>query len=324
MRKTHALGSTLAAVTWMCCGGTLAGHAQGFPQRPVQIVVPYPAGGIADAQARILAQRLPEHWGQPIIVENKSGGLTIPGTIAVAKAAPDCHSILLSGLPVTVNALREQPLPYDTATNLAPVSHITDVPNLLVVPASSPFKRLADLVDHAKRNPGKLSYASTGIGGTSHLGSELLAAAAGIEIVHVPYRGGAAAAIDLIAGRIDMMFDSSSAENVAAGRLRALAVTSVQRLEQFPEVPTVAELGYPNFSASAWFTIWTTGGSPPSCIEKLSHDINGVLMDAPVRERLAVLGAFVVGTSPQGTQRFLEAESRRWSELIRQRGLKLD
>src|SRR5262249_11119673 len=157
------------------------------------------------------------------------------------------------------------------------------------------FRSLAELVDHARRNPGKLTYGSTGIGGTSHLASELLAAAANIEIVHVPYRGGAAAAADLMTGRVDMMFDSSSAENVIAGRLRALAVTSEQRIKQFPNVPTVAEQGYPGFSASAWFAIWTTGGSPAACNEKLSSDINGVLADEAVQSRFATLGAFVVG-----------------------------
>ena len=319
MFRAIVLGSVLA--------GALAGlpcAAQGFPQRTVQIVVPYPAGGVADTQARMIGQRLSERWGQSVIVENKSGGLTIPGTAAVAKAAPDCHSLLLSGLPVPLNAISGRNLPYDTATQLAPVSHITDVPNLLVVPASSPFRNLAELVDRARRNPGKLTYGSTGIGGTSHLASELLAAAAGIEIVHVPYRGGAPAATDLIAGRVDMMFDSSSAGNVTAGHLRALAVTSEQRMKQFPDVPTVAEQGYPGFSASAWFAIWTTGGSPTACIDKISGDVNDVLKDESVQDRFAALGASVVGTSAAATARFLDTESRRWGDLIRQRGLKLD
>lgn len=317
MFKLVVLAGALAAWALPCVG-------QEFPQRTVQIVVPYPAGGIADTQARMFAQRLSERWGQTVVVDNKSGGLTIPGTAAVAKAAPDCHTILLSGLPVPLHAVSGRSLPYDTATQLAPVSHITSVPNLLVVPASSPFQRLAELVDHAKRNPGKLTYGSTGIGGTSHLASELLAAAASIEIVHVPYRGGAAAAADLITGRVDMMFDSSSAENVSAGRLRALAVTSEQRIKQFPDVPTVAEQGYPGFSASAWFTIWTTGGSPAACIAKLSGDINDVLKDETVQGRFATLGVSVVGTSPEGAARFLESESKRWGDLIRQRGLKLE
>src|SRR5262249_19022871 len=145
-----------------------------------------------------------------------------------------------------------------------------------------------------------------------------------IEIVHVPYRGGAAAAVDLLAGRVDMMFDSSSAENVTAGRLRALAVTSEARMKRFPDVPTVADQGYPGFSASAWFAMWTTGGSPPACIEKLASDINSVLKDETVQSRFADLGAFVVGTSPAGTVQFLAAESKRWGDLIRQRGLKLE
>ena len=319
MFRAFMLGGALVGVL-----GALPCAGQGFPQRMVQIVVPYPAGGVADAQARMIAQLLSERWGQSVVIDNKSGGLTIPGTAAVAKAASDCHTLLLSGLPVLLHAISGRSLPYDTATQLAPVSHITNVPNLLVVPASSPFRSLADLVEHARRNPGKLTYGSTGIGGTSHLASELLAAVAGIEIVHVPYRGGAAAAADLITGRVDMMFDSSSAENVTAGRLRALAVTSEQRIKQFPDIPTVAEQGYPGFSASAWFAIWTTGGSAAACIDKLSADINDVLKEETVQSRFAALGASVVGTSPAEAARFLDGESKRWGDLIRQRGLKLD
>ena len=319
MFRAFRLGGALAGVlAALPCAG------QGFPQRTVQIVVPYPAGGVADTQARMIAQWLSERWGQSVVIDNKSGGLTIPGTAAVAKAASDCHTMLLSGLPVPLHAISGRSLPYDTATQLAPVSHITNVPNLLVVPASSPFRSLAELVEHARRNRGKLTYGSTGIGGTSHLASELLAAVADIEIVHVPYRGGAAAAADLMTGRVDMMFDSSSAENVTAGRLRALAVTSERRIKQFPDVPTVAEQGYPGFSASAWFAIWTTGGSPAACIDKLSADINDVLREETVQSRFAALGASVVGTSPAEAARFLDGESKRWGDLIRQRGLKLD
>ena len=183
---------------------------------------------------------------------------------------------------------------------------------------------LAELVEFAKHNPGKLTYASTGIGGTSHLAAELLASAASIESVHLPYRGGAAAANDLITGRVDLMFDSSSAENVTAGLLRALAVTSEQRTKLFPDTPTVAELGYPKFSASAWFAIWTTGGSPADCVDKLSVDINAVLKDDLIQSRFTTLGASIVGTPPEATAKFLEAEAKRWGDLIRERGLKLN
>jgi tripartite-type tricarboxylate transporter receptor subunit TctC len=319
MIKLTVFGSILATLAW-----ALPGHAQTFPQRTVQIVVPYPAGGIADSQARLLGQRLQERWGQSVIIENKAGGLTIPGTTAVAKATPDCHTVLLAGITVPLNAITGRNLPYDTARQLAPVSHITNVPNLLVVPTSSQFKSVGELVAYAKSNPGKLTYASTGVGGTSHLAAELLAGAAGIDIVHLPYRGGAAAAADLITGRVDMMFDSSSAENVTAGLLRALAVTSEQRTKLFPDTPTVAELGYPNFSASAWFAIWTTGGSPADCVDKLSADINAVLNDEMIQSRFTTLGASIVGTSPQATVHFLEAEVKRWGDLIRERGLKLN
>jgi len=291
---------TVAAVALL--GSSPTARAQTFPTKPVRLIVPYVAGGVADGQARVIAQGLQERWGMSVVVENKPGGLTIPATDAVAKASPDCHTLLLSGLPVPLNAVTQK-LPYDTKTDLAAVSYISSVPNLLVVPAASAFKSLADLVEHARKHPGTLTFGSTGIGGTSHLAAELLASLARIEAVHVPYRGGAAAYSDLLTGRIDYMFDSSSAENVAAGRLRALAITSEQRSPRFPGVPTVAESGYPNFSASAWFAIWTTGGSPPACVEKVSTDINAVLRTPLVSERFLLLGAEPIGTSPDAAAR---------------------
>lgn len=298
-------------------------QAQTLPTRPVRIVVPYSAGGVADGQARLLALELQERWGKPVITENKPGGLTIPGTDAVAKASPDCRTLLLSGLPVPLNAVTQR-LPYDTEKDLAPVNYISTVPNLLVVPAASPFKSLAELVDHARRNPGKLTFGSTGIGGTSHLAAELLAGLARIDTVHVPYRGGAAAYPDLLSGRIDFMFDSSSSEHVAAGRLRALAITSEQRSSRFPDIPTVAEFGFPNFSASAWFAVWTTGGSPSECINRLAADINAILGDARVRDRFLTLGAEPVGTSPEAAAQHQQLEAMRWSALIRERGIKMN
>jgi tripartite-type tricarboxylate transporter receptor subunit TctC len=297
---------------------------QTFPQRQVTMVVPYTAGGVADSQARILARQLERRWKQPIVIENKSGSVTVLGTASVAKAAPDCHTLLLAGLTVPLNALVVPNLPYNTERDLAPVSHITSVPNLLVVPASSKFTTLKDLIEYARQNPGKLTFASTGIGGTSHLASELLASSAHIDIDHIPYRGGSAAVPDLLTDRVNMMFDSSSAENVASGALRALAISTQERSELFPTIPTVAEQGFPNFEATAWFAIWTTGGSPPACIEKISADINETLKDRELQSQFAKLGAMKVGTTPQQTAAFLQSEASRWGNLIRERGLKLN
>jgi len=318
-----SLSATIAVAAVALVAPSPASHAQTFPTKPVRLVVPYVAGGVADGQARVIAQALQERWSMSVVVENKAGGLTIPGTDAVAKASPDCHTLLLSGLPVPLNAVTQK-LPYDPKTDLAPVTYISSVPNLLVVPAASPFKSLADLVDHAQKHPGTLTFGSTGIGGTSHLAAELLASLARLETVHVPYRGGAAAYSDLMTGRIDFMFDSSSAENVAAGRLRALAITSEKRSPRFPDVPTVAESGYPNFSASAWFAIWTTGGSPRACVDKVSADVNAVLRSPPVSQRFLLLGAEPIGTSPEDAARHQDAEAARWSSLIRERGIQMN
>src|SRR5262249_54799319 len=226
------------AITWLIPALACSAFAQSFPSRTVRIIVPYAAGGVADSQTRLLAQQLQERWKVPVVTENKAGAQTIIGTDMVAKAIPDCHTLLLNGLPVPLNGVTQQ-LPYDTNRDLAPVSTFSSVPNLLVVPASSPFRQLADLVDFARKNPGKLTFASTGVGGTSHLATELLASMSKIDVVHAPYRGGAAAYPDLLSGRIDFMFDSSSAENVAAGSLRALAVASDKRSPRFGDLPTV-------------------------------------------------------------------------------------
>lgn len=315
---TAALG-----IAWLIALGASTALAQSFPARPVRIIVPYVAGGVADSQARLLAQQLHERWGTPVITENKAGALTIVGTDAVAKASPDCHTLLLNGLPVPLNAVTQQ-LPYDTQKDLAPVSTFSSVPNLLVVPASSPFNQLSELVDFARKNPGKLTFASTGAGGTSHLAAELLANMARIDVVHAPYRGGAAAYPDLLSGRIDFMFDSSSAENVAAGNLRALAIASDKRSERFPDLPTVAELGYPGFSASAWFAIWTTGGSPAACIKALSSDIQDVLRGAHIKDRLLTLGADPLGSTPEEAKRHQDSEAQRWKKLVDERGIKMN
>jgi tripartite-type tricarboxylate transporter receptor subunit TctC len=318
--KPARAAQVIALMTAMVTSTALA---QSFPSRTVRIVVPYAAGGVADNQARLLAQQLHERWGMPVITENKAGALTILGTDAVAKAGPDCHTLLLNGLPVALNAVTQQ-LPYDTQKDLAPVSTLSSVPNLLVVPASSPFKQLGELVEYARKNPGKLTYASTGVGGTSHLAAELLASMARIDVVHAPYRGGAAAYPDLLSGRVDFMFDSSSAENVAAGNLRALAIASDTRSARFPDLPTVAELGYPGFSASAWFAIWTTGGSPAACIKTLSNDIRQVLGGAHLKDRLLTLGADPLGSTPEEARRHQDGEAERWKKLVDERGIKMN
>lgn len=291
----------------------------GFPGKPVRIVVPYAAGGIADAQARMIGQRLQARWGQSVVVENRQGGNTVVGTALVAKAPADCGTMLLGTLATVLNDVFYPKLPYDRRHDLAEVSLTTRVPNVLVVPASSPFRTVQDLVAYGRAHPGKLSYASTGKGGASHLSGELLASVAGIEMTHVPYSGGAAAQLDLLPGRVDLMFDSSSVPNITAGRVRALAVPTPERSKLLPGVPTMAEAGFKGFESQTWFGFYTpkSGGRPPECLARLARDVAEETKNLEIRARLYALGAEAVGSTPDEMVRWEAQELVRWSAVVK-------
>lgn len=298
--------------------------ASDFPSKPVRIVVPYAAGGVADTQARMLGQKLQAKWNQSVIVENRPGGNTVIGTSAVAKAPTDCHTMLLSGLPVVLNDIFYDTLPYQRQTELAPVSIISIVPNVLVTHKDSPFNSVQELVAYGQANPGKLSFGSTGTGGSSHLSGELLASMAKLDMVHVPYRGGAAAQSDLATGRIDLMFDSSSLPNIKAGLLKPLAVSTEQSSALLPDILPMSELGYPGFSAAAWFALWTSASvDMPACAQQLSADIAEVAQNPELKENYFTLGAEIWGSSAQEMQQYQDAELQRWSAVIKERDIKI-
>jgi tripartite-type tricarboxylate transporter receptor subunit TctC len=315
--------AVLSAIT--LAGGGLAQAQDGFPGKPVRIIVPYAAGGVADAQARILAQRLQARWKQTVTVENRPGGNTVVGTNLVAKAPADCSTLLLGTLATVLNDLFYDKLPYDRATELAEVSLTTKVPNVLVVGPDSRFKSVADLVAYGRANPGKLTYASTGQGGASHLTAELLATVAGIKMVHAPFSGGAAAQRELIPGRIDFMFDSSAFPMILGNRVKALAVGTTTRSKLIPDVPTLAEAGFKQFNSATWFGFYTpkAGGQAPACLPKLATDIAQETQNLEVRARLYTLGADAVGSTPQEMVRWQDEELRRWSAVIKQANITL-
>jgi tripartite-type tricarboxylate transporter receptor subunit TctC len=301
--------------------------AQGFPAcKGMRLVIAYPAGGPTDTQGRIIAQKLAEKWAQSIVIENRGGGGTVIATAVVAKAPPDGCTLLLTALPFAINPIIMPSLPYDTAKDLAPVTQTSRFPQVLVVYPDLPVKTVKELLAYATANPGRISYASSGNLGTGHLAGELLSAVSGVNLLHVPYKGSAPAHPDVMSGRVPMMFDSVGGINnyVAAGKLRAIAVTTAARSAELPNVPTVAESGFPGFEVSAWQGIVTTGGTPKDIVAKIAADIGSVLSQPDMRERLAKLSAEPVASTPAEFEAFIRAEATRWGKVIRERNIKTE
>jgi tripartite-type tricarboxylate transporter receptor subunit TctC len=304
----------------------LSSHAQGFPTcKAMRMVIAYPAGGPTDLQGRILAQKLSEKWGQQLVVENRGGGGTVIATTVVAKATPDGCTLLLTALPFAINPFIIAKLPYD-AKDLAPVTQTTRFPQVLVVYPELPVKSVKELLSYAAANPGKVSYASSGNLGTGHLAGELLNSMAGVNLLHIQYKGSAPAHPDVISGRVPVMFDSVGGINkyIQSGQVRAIAVTTAARSPELPNIPTVAESGFPGFEVSAWQGIITTGGTRKDVVAKLSADISGVLNQPDMRERLARLSAEPVGSTPAQFEAFIRAEAARWGKVIRERNIRTE
>jgi tripartite-type tricarboxylate transporter receptor subunit TctC len=308
--------SVLAAAAW----------AQAYPSKPVRVVVPYPAGSTPDIIGRTLAERLQKGFGQPFVVENRSGAGGNIGAEAVAKAG-DPHVLLVGGNgPVAINKHLYKGLTYDPDRDLVPVSLLASAPQLLVVKPELKLDDFKSFVEHARRNPGKLSYASVGGGSASHLTMELLKTDNGIALVHVPYRGFPAAVNDMLAGSIDAMFAIAPAvlAQVRAGKMKALAVTALQRNAMSPEVPSVAELGLPGLESLAWNGLLAPAGTPGDVIARLSAETVKGMRSAETREALGRLGFEVVASSPEEFSRWIRAESEKWARVIRASGAKAD
>ena len=300
--------------------------SQAYPSKPVRVVVPYPAGSTPDIIGRTLAERLQKGFGQPFVVENRSGAGGNIGAEAVAKAG-DPHVLLVGGNgPVAINKHLYKGLTYDPDRDLMPVSLLASAPQLLVVKPELKLDDFKSFVEHARRNPGKLSYASVGGGSASHLTMELLKTDTGIALVHVPYRGFPAAVTDMLAGSIDAMFAITPAvlAQVRAGKMKALAVTALQRNAMTPEVPSVAELGLPGLESLAWNGLLAPAGTPGDVIARLSAETVKGMRSAETREALGRLGFEVVASSPEEFSRWIRAESEKWARVIRASGAKAD
>jgi tripartite-type tricarboxylate transporter receptor subunit TctC len=304
-----------------------AAAGQTYPSKPVRIVVPYPAGSTPDIVGRTLAERLQSAFGQPFLVENRTGAGGNIGTEAVAKAAADGYTLLVAvNGPVAVNKHLYKNLPYDPDKDLRPVSLLAWAPQMLVVRPGVPASDFSAFVDTLRRQPGRLSYASVGSGSASHLTMELLKAEARVFVLHIPYRGFPPAVTDLLGGNIDAMFATIPAvlPQVRAGKLRALAVTALKRSEVAPEVPSVAELGLPQLESLAWIGLLAPSGSPDAVVARLNEATVRGMRTQEVRDALGKQGFDVVAGSPQEFSRWIRAESEKWAKVIRASGATAD
>lgn len=300
-------------------------HAQAFPSKPIRIVVPFP-GGVADSLTRMIAPRMGEALGQPVVVENKPGGSGQIGALEVIRAPADGHTIFLGHIGThAVNPHVFAKLNYDPE-DLKPVTLLITVPNLLVVHPSVPAMNVRELIAHAKAKPGALSYGSPGSGSSGHLAAELFKSLAGVDIVHVPYKGAAPALQDLMGGQVHVLFDTlaQSLPQSKAGKVRALAVTTLQRQAVAPEVPTMDEQGFAGWETGPWFGLFLRTGTPEAAVAKIHQEAVKALLAPEVRDRLTALGAAVVGNSPEEFAAFIRTEHARWGKVVREAGIRAD
>jgi tripartite-type tricarboxylate transporter receptor subunit TctC len=306
------------AATLLPVAAQFAVAQQSYPTRPVRWVVPFAAGGPAEILARLLGQWLSERLGQPFIIETRPGAGSNVGTEAVVRAASDGYTLLLVTTANAVNASLYDKLSFVFMRDVAPVAGIIRVPAVLVVTPSLPVKTVPEFIAYAKANPGKLSMGSAGIGTIQHVAGELFKMMAGVDILHVPYRGQAPAMTDLIAGQIPVMFDSMPASigHIKAGTIRALAVTTATRAETLPDIPTVADF-VPGFEASAWYGVAAPAGTPPDIVDRLNREINAAFADPRIKDRLFELGGTVLAGTPADFGKHVADETEKWSKVVR-------
>jgi tripartite-type tricarboxylate transporter receptor subunit TctC len=306
------------ALATLCLALAYAGPcAAQYPERPIRLLLPFPAGGAVDHVARLVTARMAEDLGRPFVIENKAGAGGVIATDATAKAAPDGYTLLLTTPNHTINAAINPKLSYDTEKDLVPVSIVAEVPELLVSHPAAPFENFAGFIDYAKKNPGKLNYSSAGNGTLPHVTMELLLRRTGITVAHIPYRGAAPAMTDLLAGQVQLKMDTYATANqhVAQGKLRALAFASRERSALMPSVPTVAEMGLPGYEGILWIGIVAPAATPKPVIEKLAAAAQRAVRTAELAERLKRDGVEPVGSTPEAFGALIAKEIVQWREL---------
>jgi tripartite-type tricarboxylate transporter receptor subunit TctC len=300
-------------------------RAQAYPSRPIRVVVPYAAGGGADANARLLSQAMEKQLGQTLVVENRPGASGVIAASNVLQSPTDGYTLLFDTFPFAVNAVLRK-LPFDPLKDLVPVSQAINMPNILVVPITAPYKTFKEFVDYARAHPGQLNYASYGAGGSAHLAAEMLRRDAGIEWTHVPYKGGAPAITDLLAGQVSAYFANpvSGLQFIQSGRLRALATTGLKRMEVLPDVPTIKESGISDFEVTEWNGFFVANGTPAAVIDRLATSIHDATQQPEVRKRLIGMGIEPVGSTPKEFAVFLQGQVTRWAALVKANKITID
>ena len=325
VRRAAAAAIALAAVTLAGALTPPPAHAQAYPTKAVRVIVPFPAGA-TDNVARVLSARFQASMGQPFVVENRPGAGGNIGADAVAKSAPDGYTLLVAAASLVTAPILSPNLPFSPTRDLAPIGMVASAPNVLVTAPTSPFKTFPEMIAYAKANPGKLSYASAGNTTLSHLLGAWLKSEGGIDIVHVPYKGGGPAAVDVLAGRVPLFFDvlATATPNIRAGKLVPLAITAGQRAAAAPEIPAIAESGYPNFVGQTWLALLAPARVPAPVLAQLSAELNKALQSAEMRRDLAGVGMNPDFSTPEQFAAFYRAESDKWAKIIAAAGIKAD
>jgi tripartite-type tricarboxylate transporter receptor subunit TctC len=323
MIKKHALAvlSSLALAA-----ASVVAHAQGYPNQPIRLIVPWPPGGGVDTTGRMIAQPLSQRLGQSIVVDNRAGAGGNIGTEFAAHQKADGYTLLMGSIsPNAVNIHLYSRLGFDPIKDFAPITFVSSVPNILVVPAASPYKTVKDLVDAAKASPGKLTYASGGVGSSQHLAGVQFRTATKIDVLHVPYKGTAPAETDLIGNQVTFMLDTTTClPFIAGGKMRALAVASKARNPALPDVPTLDEAGVPGVYASSWYGLMAPAGTPKEIIDRLAKETREILQTPDMKRRMAEFGAEIGGGTPEDFAKFIDSEIKRYEEIVRLSGAKLD
>ena len=309
--------------------GALAGtaaRAQDYPSKTIRIVSPFSPGATSDLIARALAKSISTTWGVGAIVENKPGGGSSVGADLVAKSAPDGHTLLSAAAAIGVIPALLPKLPYVPYKDLVPITVIGTVPFMMLVHPSVPVKTVPEFVAYAKANPGKINFSSGGNGTIPHMGGELLKLRAGLDMVHIPFKGGADSITALLGGQVQMTIDGGPhvIGHIKSGALRMLGVATLQRLPEFPTTPTIAESGFPGFESNAWQSLWVTGGTPAPVVKKIAEDVRRILRTPEVSEQLRGMGVALLANSPEEDEQFIRAETTKWAAVIKASGARAD